>query len=348
MRNWKEHVAIPVSDRNSLTPYVFYDYLLPALRSCLLKRQDALICLDMTQVESINPLVLPNLLVVGNILRKYYGGPTKLILSSQNLEVIRFLFCIGFFNLIDEHSFFSYDRDFVGGFSPKASGDIGVMRYVKVNTLTPEDISCQLIRSNSAFYAFIDHFNDEGLAEIFIRTVGELAHNCMKHGQSSAVICAYGGPKMGLLCSVSDCGLGYHSSLLNHPEDLLVFSEAELKVNDKYGNYKAIIEAVCRRFDKKTYGISSVIRDIAKIGGTTRIHSVDTQVVFTPRNQTLFKDCGDTVEVGHKLFNSLLRLAETSDSFQSAPVRIRESKLAGSHIEFEIPPLLNGTRQTHD
>lgn len=339
-KEWEEHIAIPVSDKENLTPFVFFDYLLPELRKCLLENQNSLISLDMTEVKSVSPLVLPNLLIVGKILQIHFGEPIKIILGSRNSDMIRFLYDMAFFRLIDKHEFFAYDKDFVGGFSSEKTGDYGVLLYLPISEdPSPEQIARQLLRNNRDIKAFLGHFDDEDLADTFVRAVGELSHNCMKHGHSFAVLSAYGGPKIGLHCAVSDCGVGYRESLLEKPEDLVVYSEADLRFDDMHCHYKAIIEAVCKRFEKETYGLSSVIRDIAKIGGTTRVHSVNTQVVFTARNQSQFMNTCEPEQTGSKLAESLLRLAARADSIQSSPVRIRESKLAGVHVEFEIPPV---------
>ena len=336
-----EHVAIPVSDGRSLTPYVFYHHLIPALRTCLLERKPSLISLDMTDVASVSPLVLPNLVVVGKILCEHFGTPGNLILSTRNLEMLQFLKGMGFFSLLDQHNFFAYDENFVCGISGKVTGDLATVVYVPPTDLSAEEIFHQVFRDNRSINRFIDHLDSFSMARVFARTVGELTYNSSAHGRSPAVISAYGGPKLGLHCAVSDCGIGYLSSLLEHPADLLVYSESEMQRVDRLSNFRAIIEAVCRRLGHETYGVSTVIRDIAGVGGVTRVHSFDTQVVFTPRNQSRlapFRDNETIDSRGRELGRMLLALADRADSLQSSPVRIRESRLAGVHIEFELPP----------
>lgn len=337
-----EHIAIPVSDGRSLTPYVFYHYLIPALRRCLLQKRPSLISLDMTGVASVSPLVLPNLILVGKILSEHFGTPGNLVLSTGNVEVLEFLKGMGFFRLLDEHTFFEYDRDFVHPISSgRARGDLATITYVPPADLTPQQIVHQLLRDNSAIGSFIDHFQTVRMAEILATTVGELTHNSFKHGRSAAVVSVYGGPKMGLHCAVSDCGVGYLSSLLEHPANLAVYSESEMQRSDRLSHFRAIVEAVCRRLGNETYGVSSVIKDIAGAGGVTRVHSVDTQVVFTTRNQSMLAtppEGPNIREYGCELAKTLLELADRAEGLQSSPVRIRESKLTGVHVEFELPP----------
>ena len=325
-------IAIPVSDNKSLTPYKFYEYFLPALKDCLQNKNKSVIDFDMTSVESVSPLVLPNLLIVGLILKKYYRGiASKIILSSQNRDVIRFLYYMRFFRLLDKHSFLTYNSNLVGGFTSKKTSDLGLILYLPISDLGPEEIGHQILSENRDITAFLKHFNDINLANTFYRTVSELAHNCMLHGRSDVFISVYGGPKMGLQCAISDCGVAYLASLLKNPEDLRVYKESELRADDERKDFRTIIEAVCRRSGKRTYGLSSVIKDIANVGGTTRIHSGNTQVVFTTQNQ--FEKYDDI-----KLADHLWSLAEKSNSTQLSPVRRRRSRLAGVHIEFEIPP----------
>jgi hypothetical protein len=295
----------------------------------------------MTGVAKVSPLVLPNLLMVGKILSEHFGTPGDLILSTRNLDMLQFLKGIGFFRCLDQHEFFQYDRDFVCGIEGSVTGDLAVIEYVPVSDLSPAQIIKRLLSDNCHITRFIDHFDRHGMAEVFARTIGELAHNASVHGRSPAVISAYGGPRLGLQCAVSDGGIGYRSSLLGHPSDLLVYSREEIQASDRLAHFRAIIEAVCRRIGQETYGVSSVIRDIAALGGVTRVHSVDTQVTFTPRNQNQFEPPGANESIGshgRRMANSLLALADRSESLQTSPVRIRESRLAGVHVEFELPP----------
>ncbi len=337
----KEYVVIPVSDKKSLTPYVFYDYLLPTLSKCLRNKKESLISFDMTTVEKVSPLVLPNLIILGLILRNHFGSPVDLILSTKNLDVVHFLWRSGFFKLLDDYKLFTYDKGFVGGFAGNETGDLAFVRYEIVSNRSPEEIAIQMFRNNININHFFQHFEDVTLAETFAHTVGELAHNCSKHGRSPAIISFYGGPRMGLHCSVSDCGIGFRASLLEHPKDLGIYSKAELQLEHPLSDYKSIIEAVCMRFDKSTYGLSSVIRDIAAVGGTTRVHSGTTQVIFTERNQARFLKSKKTGSARIELSEALLLYAEEADSMQTSPVRIRNEELTGVHIEFEIPPLSN-------
>jgi len=346
------HIAIPVSNSRSLTPYVFYHYLIPAIRSCLLEKKPSLISLDMTNVTSVSPLVLPNLIVVGKILCEHFGTPGSLILSTRNLDVLEFLKAMGFFRLLDQHPFFNYDKDFISPVDSETKGDLAAVAYLPPEDLSPEEIFRRLLRDNKSINHFINHFDAFRMAVVFARTIGELTHNCSTHGRSFAIVSAYGGPKLGLQCAVSDCGIGYRASLLEHPKDLLVYPESELRITDSLANYRAIIEAVCRRLGNETYGLSTVIREIAAIRGTTRVHSVDTQVVFTPRNQAGLLGLQNSERVesnGRELAKHLLALANAADSPQTSPVRIRESKLAGVHIEFELPAVgKDGEKKLYD
>lgn len=336
-----EHVAIPVSDGRNLTPFVFYDYLLPALRTCLLQKKPSLISLDMTDVGSVSPLVLPNLIVVGKILSEHFGTPGTLILSTRNVSMLQFLTGMGFFRFLNRHRFFLYDEQFVFPFHGKLEGDLADVVYVPPVDRSPEEIFRLILRDNSSIEYFVRHFQSFRMANVFARTIAELTHNCFKHGASPAAISVYGGPKLGLRCAVSDYGLGYLASLLKNPHELLVYSESELRKADRLAHFRAIVEAVCRRLGQETYGVWTVMRDIAEAGGTTRIHSSDTQVLFTPRIQSEFAAIDSTASIrdrGRAMAAILLGRAKHADSLQSSVVRIRDSRLAGVHIEFELPP----------
>ena len=138
------------------------------------------------------------------------------------------------------------------------------------------------------------------------------------------------------MASISDCGIGYLNSLLEKTEKLKIYSEYELKAKNKHDHLKAIIEAVFRRFKQKTYGLSSVIRLINEVNGIVRVHSVNTQVAFTPYNN--LADSHENIKkYGHQTEQKYINLLNTTKNIQSSPLKIRSSMLAGVHIEFEIP-----------
>jgi len=345
------HVAVPVSNGSFLTPYVFYDYLLPTLRQHLLDNPKKMICLDMTSVERISPLVIPNLPIVGRIIKAHFGMPIEIVLSSLNLNVNSFLYYIGFFRKIDKYKYYTYDTAFVGGFTSERTGDLGNLECFTQSVYSPEPFRTQVLPAYRDIKAFINHFDDYGMAELLLSTISELCHNAILHGYSAghgiknpnplSVVCLYGGPSMGLQCAISDCGIGYQASLIQKPQEMEVFSPAEFQREPELANLRAIIEAVFRRFHDDTYGIWTVIKDIAEIGGTVRIHTSNTQVVFTPRNFSLLTGGKSKVESARELEAFLVDRTRSSATLQSSPCRIRESQLAGVHIEFEIPPKSN-------
>lgn len=325
------------SNKENLTPFVFYDYLLPEIRKTMLEHPQKKICLDISQVKKINPLVLPNLLIVGKILKSFYNNnPVHLIISRENLQVIKFLECMSFFSLVDKLELFTYEKGLVGDFNMEDFGEIVILYHMQRARTTPNEIAQTLLNSNQQIGRFIRSFEDSSLGSAFLYSLSEIIHNCMKHGKSSAFIAIYSGPRLGLNCAVSDSGIGYLESLSTSKEDAVVFTNEEMLNDTEHSVFKAIIEATFKRFHKKTYGLASVVKAISELGGTTRVHSLNTQVVFTPQNYSEV-DVNDIATTGQRLANKLIETSTFSTSDQSKPLRIRASKLPGVHIEFQIP-----------
>lgn len=347
MNNSLESIPLSIINegKENFTPFVFYNDFLPKIRKTLisLNKKQAKISFDLTQVRKINPLVLPNFLIVGKILNNFLGYPIEIIFNRNNVEVIKFLDSIGFFRLLESENIFSFDREFVAEYSASKVGNIGILLCIPFQKMSSTEIIRSVLNNNHKIAAFLEHFDDHNLAETFAYSVGELIHNCMVHGKSCVFFSVYGGPIMGLHCSVSDSGLGYLKRILEKPDDLTIFTKKELEINDKYSNLRAIIEAVFKRFDKQTYGLTSVIRSIANIGGTTRIHTQNTQIIFSSKNKFLSNNL-DSKDEGRLLYESLLQTENSIKSLQSSSLRIRETILTGAHVEFEIPATKYYTR----
>ena len=105
--------------------------------------------------------------------------------------------------------------------------------------------------------------------------------------------------------AVSDIGCGFLGSL----KDCKIDNEKE-----------AILEGVYKRKDSKIYGLFNVIRRVLDYGGKVRIHSNDTQIIFTPRIKNEF------------IWGRLCKI----DSFTKYNVK-NTAYFDGVHIEIEMP-----------
>ena len=352
---------IPVSDSPHLTSHVFYNYLIPLLHTTFTKDHKAKIHLDLRGIDTISPQALVGLLIVGEILRKHYEEPVDLILEWK-AELLGYLNEMGFFRINKQLDLFNYDRRLQGGFEPidptdfhflerfqipdKSVPDSEVFVYDPVETLT-QNVT-HLLSSAKNKESFKKFFKSESLYNQFKDIIMELVENAAKHGDSPCYVVAYGNRKKGLICAASDIGIGFFRSLTS-PDNLgklKLFSQRELFLKDGRHNLRAILEAVYRRVGTQTFGIASFTDNATSKGGVVRIHSENTQIVFTQRT---YREFIGSTKSDRKFIHDLMNYFEIrkswAPSIRESPLRVWDAKLSGVHVEIEIPPLFISDRR---
>ena len=133
----------------------------------------------------------------------------------------------------------------------------------------------------------------------------EILINCKVHAKSFSITTLhanYSAKK--IYISVSDVGGGFLGTV------------EEAVENEK----EAILNGVYKRRESKIYGLYNVIRRVLEYDGKVRIHSNDTQIIFTKRLLKCFSD-GNLQEMA---------------SFDKYNVK-QTPQYDGVHIEIELP-----------
>lgn len=260
-----------------------------------------------------------------------------------NIELLHFLFITDFFTYSDKFGLYEYDKDLVGGFLLEQNSNELVQTLFfprNLDTYPQEDLELYIIRNLKKSYRILNEFTEEFFLtnEHIYVILSELCVNAIRHGQSHVFITTsldkstkY--PKASI--AISDTGIGYLKTIKTKPcEELNIFSSQDLNMEDGYSNAKAIFEAVFFRYERSKYGLIEILRSVIGKNGTVRIHSENTQVVFTHKN--IFYYLENKKDSLMSAYNNFLEESSKKD-LKVSPLRVTGYKLAGVHIEMEVP-----------
>jgi hypothetical protein len=240
----------------------------------------------------------------------------KLIISIPDTSVggylRNYLNEIGFTNLSIKYGLFSYypDHAYGGLDGKKISPLCGTLIFDKEvdEDQISKEVDKWIAPFSEAYLLRFQRYDKEKSKYIneITEFLNEIINNCREYAKSISITTMhanYDDDKIYL--SISDIGCGFVSSL----NDYNINSERE-----------GILEGVYKRKKSKIYGLFNVIRRVLEFNGKVRIHSNDTQIVFTPRIYSEFVN------------EELLR----TQSFFEFNVK-NTAYYDGVHIEIEIP-----------
>lgn len=300
------------------TSYEFYSNILPQIS--ISRNEDFM--LDMSFTRRIEPLVIPNLLCLGYGIKKQQGIIPKLLIpdTATGGLIRNYLNEISFTKYATRAGLFEFIQDPYGGMEGKKIDPIcGTLifnasdnkEYIHrgvdmcISPFSEEYLSRFQIYDDTQ-YRYMNEIT-EFLEEILI--------NCKVHAKSFSITTLhanYSAKK--IYISVSDVGRGF----LNTSEEHIT--------NEK----EAILIGVYKRRQSKIYGLYNVIRRVLDYDGKVRIHSNDTQIIFTKRLLESF--------IEGKL--------EKMDSFEKYNVK-KTAQFDGVHVEIELP-LEKGNIDVHN
>lgn len=315
-----------------LTSAQFYDVLLSEV-NCLknVHNEECPIILDFSLTEKIEPHVIPNLLVLGKVIKGETG--TRIVIripDTLRAEKLKFyLNEIGFLQIADG-KIFNFEKTPYLGMSGKRIDPIcgsllfnkdmdreqiinGIIGYVSPFSDKYLDKYSEFLQEEELYINKIDHF------------LYEIVDNSRIHGNSDSFMtiqARYWDRK--IYISVADAGVGFLNAWneIHYDKDkaMLGIEKALLNGKKPRNELEAIICGVYKRSESKIYGLYSILKQTLELQGKIRIHSNDTQVMFTPRLM-------DSINERNLLHEQ---------SFYQWNVR-RQVYLKGVHIELEIP-----------
>jgi len=331
----------------NVTSFEFYHNILKQLNVHFSSNVTSQVVFDFSAVEFVNPLVLPNLLVCGKQIKKYYKEPAELLIPWKP-KLLTYLYDTGFFGINTKEDIFKINESVLGGLDVGGYNESRLYHFSLNDIEGKGDISPILKKSLSVIErAFGERLSvNENKIEKILIIFEELVWNALTHGGNDCFACfqsnfgrstAY---KKAFI-SFSDDGVGFLKSLQG--KDVSTWNSKFLghvpEVDNIYSQLAAILEAVFYRADKKAFGIFDVVNMVSKENGTVRIHTVNTQVVLTPNSLPLEKSPS-------AILHHFIKLHEegVNKDPKYSNVRIVKEKLHGTHYEFEIPLELEGRK----
>ncbi len=319
-----------ISVSKKLTSSNFYNYLLKNVM--FMKRyhtSENPIVLDFSETQKIEPLVIPNLLCLGKLIMGESG--TKMVIRiPETIEGGKLRFYmdqVGFARLAD-NKIFEYESSPYNGMEGKPIDPLCGSLYFSEKLTRNEIIN--------AINGFVTPFSEQYLQNYleyseddddYINKVDhflyEIVDNCRIHGESGAFLTIHARySDRQIYISISDLGKGFFESWNNRvkSDSDKKTEELLLQGNSPTNEFEAILCGVYKRIHSKVYGLYNITRQTLELNGKVRIHSNNTQVVFTPKI------------LSPLLSNSLLR----HDDFLRWN-KNEQLEFEGVHIEMEIP-----------
>lgn len=318
-----------ISVSRYLTSFDFYGRLLKqADHLRRYHRSDNPIIFDFSETNKIEPLVVPNLLCLGKVIMGESGSKAVLRIP-ETLRAGRLKFYmdqVGFSDLA-YNKIFAFENSPYNGMEGKAIDPLcGSLQFSK--ELSRDEIINEILGYVAPFSReYLDEFVEYLEGEDYVNKVDhflyEIADNCRIHGESDSFLTIHARySDRRVYVAVSDTGKGFLESWNNREKsDEDKGTEGfVLKDAAPADEKESILCGVYKRKDSRIYGLYNIIRQTLELNGTLRVHSNNTQIVFTPRML-------ESLKAGHLL---------NDETFLKWNVR-QTAEFEGTHIEMEIP-----------
>lgn len=293
------------------------------------------IIINFSNVNKISPLVVPNLLNVGIILRNYFGEPVE-VFVPWNRKLIAYLRDIDFFDLNESLNIFQIDKRFTGGVSlDRSISDICGTLLIEKEQGKADIYNCYLNRYKAPL---LHKLNSEDTVNNILYIMAELSHNGAQHSEGSCFVSFQLNQMNKFEFSVSDCGIGYKESLFTKERDL-IFKNFDHQNEINLDHFISILEAIFYRKEthEEVYGIYSIFNDVLPLGGVIRVHTHNTQAVFTSHNFKEFLEQQPTRATISQIIEKFTKTEKSTKNLKHKPLRVSPVNYKGVHIEIEIP-----------
>lgn len=339
-----EKYIIPIPQ--NFTSYSFYNDFLPNLHNYCKEAFKSNLVLDLSQTKIIEPAVIPNLLCVGYVLNRLYPQTPAIYIPNTlaAIDLKRYLNEIGFVNFAETYKLFLFDISIKGGWAGQKMDKLNTTLFFDKSE--SESLSWSNMYNAIRFVKkYLNYYSDPvDNSNSIVNFSKEIVENSKIHGKSfSFMTIQYNYKREKVYLAYSDCGVGFFNSFeskriekekelrkeLEKAKDAKEKKRIEKRIEEllssKIANeLEGIIKGVYMRFNEP-YGLFNVIQKALTKGGIVRIHSNDTQVVFTENTSLLLNVAEDALSL-NKLIDSV------------SPRNIRRNiKFPGVHIEIELP-----------
>ncbi len=330
-----------------LSPRTFYSLFLKELQKYFRwmadgKSYSKVLCIDLLKCSKIEGSVIPNLLVIGHIV-KLNTECLPCLFVEKGSALSAFLLQIGFYDTNDYQHIFEVNVDRGEEESRYRLADYCTTIFLSAS-LTEVQVASTFARNYIDLFQLecLDQFTymvqSDGmlmpvnLMEVFGK---QICYNSILHGKSFCYVTMQVNKSMErVMMSFADCGSGLYASFYKKVQDesyqplKLPFSVSDTVTASRHRlDLMAILDCVVYRFHS-IYGMWFVLRDVMNAKGTIRIHSGKARVILNDISVESLENCQTRQEAGELLYDHLLR---GIDVIQETP------HYKGTHIEIELP-----------
>jgi len=343
----------PIEGVREFSTYCFYNSFLPKVQMHYQNNRTAPI-FSFEKLHYINPLVLPNLLGIGQYLKMFHDKPIELKLN-YNPQIIYYLDKLNFFKICEKPTafnpiglnIFNFDDRYLGGYSSfiekeqRVEHKIQYYRPIFENDEQSMSLHDEL-HEDLTLFTLPHHFGRvlrDSIPEEYIyesiESIAEPISNGILHSESITWGIAQTTPKpySKTLLSISDIGIGFEASLKkNNPDQYIIKRIKQLGLyKENLRDFYYTMEALFYSLIKDRFGLIDFIFKITE-EGTVRIHYNSTQILFTPRiilkasnlkkvRKKIYDELEITGEISEKslkdAINGIIDLSQTLLSFRS-------------------------------
>jgi hypothetical protein len=329
-----------------VTSFFFYNKMLPSLHEYFKFHRDSDLYFDFSDVEFVNPLVIPNILTLAVILKEYFGQPVRLFIPWKP-RLLSYLADIKFIDIVTRYSLFDIDEGYIGDYETHKIKE-ECKTFVFSYDSDEEYIYNSISLSNEIFkniYRDDPNISVEKLDNLK-KILTEICKNGCSHSKSMCFATMQTNLSRNIkfkkaYISISDCGIGYYDSIRSKILDsgfLPYFMDKDdyLKLEAIYEkDIAGILEAIFFRRDQAIYGMYDVINRVVANDGIVRIHSCQTQLIFTKNNFSHYLN--DNKKLLNDFKTKYDESIKSNLNTKYSSVRNSEAKFKGVHIEIEIP-----------
>ena len=335
-----------------------YDIIIPQIKDYFHAHREKRLVFNFAGLHFISPSIVPNLMNIANIYKKFFNGKTIYINFSWNTDLLSYLSTVNFFKFTNKYKLFDYNTEIQGDFKTFDPHENCRMIYSEKDSIEDEIVLKinYLLESMGAFRRFEKgNKKIDDIKEMFRDILFNLIDNANdeERGNSNAYaifqINKYKENKVAYI-SICDAGVGISTSI---GRKFLKNEAFPLFTGVGYSpTYYYILEALFWRFriNKPPYihGLYHTAEYVLGKGGKIGIHSDDTYVLFTDEFWDNLKEIKYIIDGqnksrvsltdknNNKLRNSLSpKIIKLLDYYAERHAKTR--KYQGVHIDIEFP-----------
>ena len=335
----KESMVYQIDFFDAIYTKEFYDNIIPQMGDYFHTHREKELIFNFVDLNFISPSIVPNILNIADIYKKYTDGKTISLKLSWNPKLLSYLYSIHFFDYSNTLNLFNFNREMLGGFEAYSTEENCNLIFSEVNSTEDEILKKveNLMRSMAIYKKFEKDSKDdyEKLSEIFFH----LIHNAndIERGNSNAYgLFQINKYKDNTIAYISICdsgkGIPYTITKKFQNNEATPYFISNKNTSTFYYDLEALFWRKRIHSFPFRHGLYNVAQMVLRKGGKIGIHSDDMYVLFPHFFQNTFDSITDRIvqkiDLEPDLQYSLSAFARRNTMTR---------KYRGVHIDIEIP-----------